>query len=120
MSPIDKEWTAFNSAALERPPRELLRRTLGCSELDGQTAGVAVDLGCGSGAETLELLRRGWVVHAVDSDKSSLEMLAQRVPAAARTNLHLHQMRYEDFTFALCDLVWAGMCCPSVRRHAGP
>ena len=47
------EWAGFHRAALSRPSRELLRRTLGCFQLEKTPPGVAVDLGCGSGADTL-------------------------------------------------------------------
>src|SRR5207253_5787617 len=74
------EWTDFHRAALQRPPRELLRRTLGCLELEGFPPDVAVDLGCGSGADSLEMLKRGWTVHAVDADAGGTAMLRDAVP----------------------------------------
>lgn len=116
----DGEWTGFNRAALGRPPRELLRRAIGLAALTGTPAGVAVDLGCGSGADTLELLRRGWTVHAVDSDGPSLRLLAQQVPADARERLHLHEAAFQDFAFPRCDLVWAGYSLPFCPPAAWP
>jgi SAM-dependent methyltransferase len=112
MTPTDGEWTSFNRAAVGRPSRELLRRTLGCAALSGLSAGVAVDLGCGSGADALELLRRGWTVHGVDADPSGLEMLAQAAPSSVCERLHLHHSAYESFTLPECDLVWAGYSLP--------
>lgn len=116
----DGEWTAFNRAALGRPPRELLRRALGLAALTGTSSGVAVDLGCGSGGDALELLRQGWTVHAVDADGPSLRLLAQRVPAEARARLHLHEAAFQDFVLPRCDLVWAGFSLPFCPAAAWP
>jgi tellurite methyltransferase len=43
---------------------------------------VAIDLGCGDGAETLELLRRGWTVLAVDGSSAGIARLRQSVSPA--------------------------------------
>ncbi|MCW5610089.1 MAG: class I SAM-dependent methyltransferase [Rubrivivax sp.] len=114
------EWTTFNRSALGRPPRELLRRAIGLAALTGTRTGVAVDLGCGSGADTLELLRQGWTVHAVDADGPSLRLLAQQVPAEARERLHLHEAAFQDFVLPRCDLVWAGFSLPFCPAAAWP
>lgn len=103
---------AFHRAALGRPSRELLRRTLGCFALDNMAPGIAVDLGCGSGAETLEMLRRGWEVHAVDVEDSGLVMLRDSVPPEFQNKLHTYARKFEDFEFPSCDLVWAGYSFP--------
>lgn len=116
----DGEWTGFNRGAIGRPPRELLRRAIGLAALTGTRAGVAVDLGCGSGADTLELLREGWTVHAVDADGPSLRLLAQQVPAGTRVRLHLHQAAFQDFALPRCDLVWAGFSLPFCPAAAWP
>ena len=112
MGETDTAWSGFHRAALGRPARELLRRTLGCFDLERRPPGVAVDLGCGSGAETLELLRRGWQVHAVDADSSGIALLEASVPPEVRPRLHTHVTRFEDFELPSCDLVWSGFSLP--------
>jgi tellurite methyltransferase len=114
------DWSAFNRAALSRPCRELLRRTLGCISIEGRSPGIAVDLGCGSGTDSLELLRRGWVVHAVDSSSDSLEMLQKSAGSELGSQLHLHEQPYEQFTFPECDLIWAGYSLPFCDPQTWP
>ena len=105
-------WNGFHKAALGRPPRELLVRTLNFFVVEGRAPGVAVDLGCGSGPDTLELLRRGWRVHAVDAEASGLTMLRDTAPPEAQARLFTHAARFESFEFPPCDLVWAGFALP--------
>ncbi len=114
------DWSAFHKAALARPSRELLRRTLGCFQVEGRAPGVAVDLGCGSGTDSLELLKRGWVVHAVDSSVDGLELLRSTTAADLRGRLHTHGRSYEQFEFPPCDLIWAGYSLPFCEPQAWP
>lgn len=105
-------WSGFHQAALGRPPRELLVRTLNFFAVEQRAPGVAVDLGCGSGPDTRELIRRGWQVHAVDSDPSGLELLRESIPPDRRTHLHVHVAPFQSFEFPLCDLIWASYALP--------
>ena len=112
MTEADSAWSGFHRGSLGRPARELLRRTLGCFDLERRPPGVAVDLGCGSGAETLDLLRRGWQVHAVDADANGIAMLKESVPPTVQPLLHTHVGSFEAFEFPRCDLGWAGFSLP--------
>lgn len=116
--PID--WSAFHRQALARPPRELLRRTLGFFAVEGRLPGIAIDLGCGSGADSLELLRRGWTVHAVDSSAPALQLLQSTTDPAWRSRLHLHAEPFERWTFPDADLVWASYSLPFCPAPAWP
>lgn len=112
MTEAESSWSSFHRGALARPTRELLRRTLGCFDLERRPPGVAVDLGCGSGPETLELLRRGWQVHAVDADAGGIAMLTGLVPPEVRVRLTTHVASFETFEFPRGDLVWFGFSLP--------
>ena len=112
MSRVEIDWTEFHRNSLGRPARELLTRTLGCFELESQNPGVAVDLGCGAGIETIELLRRGWRVHAVDTSSTAIELLKRTLPAGAEELLDTHTTDFQEFEFPECDLIWAGYSWP--------
>ncbi len=120
MTANETEWEQYNSWAMSKPSRDFLRRTIGLCALAGTPQGIAVDLGAGSGADTLELLQRGWTVHAVDSDEASLRLLVERTTSDLRERLHTHFVRFEDFAFPPCDLVWAGHSLPFCPRPAWP
>ena len=68
----------------------------------------------------MELLRRGWEVHAVDVEASGLEMLIESVPTDLRAKVHTHAKRFEDFAFPPCDLVWSGYSLPFCPRKHWP
>lgn len=74
-------WAAYYDKLRDRPPR----RTL-LAALDGfgttPAAALALDLGCGDGRDTIEMLRRGWRVIAVDAEPEALRQLqARTLPA---------------------------------------
>ncbi len=48
---------------------------------------TALDLGCGDGRDTLELLARGWQVTAIDSSREGLARLEARTPQVQRPRL---------------------------------
>lgn len=111
-SDAEQTWTGFQRAALGRPPRELLIRTLNFFAVERRAPGVAIDLGCGSGPDSLELLKRGWTVHAVDAEASGLAMLREATPPELQTRLFTHTARLEGFEFPACDLIWASFSLP--------
>jgi len=74
-------------------------------------AGFAVDLGCGDGRDTVELLRRGWSVLAIDAEAEALDRLRARdLPPGAR--LDTRQARFEASAWPSCQLVNASFSLP--------
>jgi membrane dipeptidase len=81
--------------------------------------GLAVDLGAGTGRDTLELLRRGWRVFAVDLEAEAIERLTELAgPQAAR--LRTRVGRYELTDWPACDLVNASFSLPLCPAAAFP
>src|SRR5205823_4501010 len=66
--------------------------------------GLAVDLGCGTGRDTRELLRGGWSVLAIDREQEAIDRLLAGI-VAADSRLVTRVTRFEDARWPACDLV---------------
>ena len=75
----------------------------------GASARVAVDLGCGAGRDTRELLRRGWRVLAVDREAAAIEAVTAATPEAERGRLEGVVAELATFELPPCDLVIASV-----------
>jgi len=94
-------WSDYYEANEGRAPRDQLLDVLGRFT----EPGTAVDLGCGSGIDTLAMLERGWRVLAIDAEAEAIERLRQR--AAGRAGLETQRAPMEDATIPAANLVWA-------------
>lgn len=94
-------WSDYYDANEGRAPRQQL---LDVVELFPRP-GDAVDLGCGSGIDTLAMLDRGWSVLAIDAQEEAIERLHARAGDHAALRTEVSGM--EEATFPAVDLVWA-------------
>jgi SAM-dependent methyltransferase len=98
-------WTAYYESQGDRAPRDLLLSTL---DAFGPGARDAIDLGCGTGIETVAILRRGWRVFAVDAEPVGIDRLLVRASPPERERLDAQVGSIEDVELPSADLVWAG------------
>ena len=106
-------WARYYDAAGDDPRDTLLSAVEGFAE-----PGLAVDLGCGTGRDTVELLRRGWEVVAIDSEEEAIRRL--RATTGDDERLQTQVARYEEASWPACDLVnasWSLPFCPP--QHFG-
>jgi len=83
------------------------------------SAGLAVDLGCGTGRDTAELLRRGWRVVAIDREQEALDRLHALVgPDSAE--LETRTAYFEEAAWPPCDLLNASFALPFCRAESFP
>jgi tellurite methyltransferase len=75
----------------------------------GARARLAVDLGCGAGRDTRELLRRGWRVLAVDREAAAIEAVTAATPRADRERLEGVVAELATFELPPCNLVVANV-----------
>ncbi|MFP6749819.1 MAG: methyltransferase domain-containing protein, partial [Alphaproteobacteria bacterium] len=106
------EWRAYYQRGVGRPPWETLLNALDRFDA-GQAIGHAVDLGCGGGRDTVEMLRRGWSVLAIDAQASAIETLLAR-PELARLGAQPQTQvsRFEAARWPETDLVNSSFALP--------
>jgi tellurite methyltransferase len=106
-------WLAYYQAVAGRPPRDTLLNALAnfAAEPPTESARLAVDLGCGDGRDTVELLQRGWRVLAIDGEQLALDRLLSRPIQAG--HLQTQVMRFETLILPpAVDLINASFCLP--------
>lgn len=130
----EADWPAYFEAVAGKPPRETLvfaldrfdeefghaKDTGGVREpcpCHPDAVGVALDLGCGEGRDTLEMLRRRWCVLAVDSHPEGIERLKAKVPREVEGLVRTGVETFEEMPLppGMFDLVNASFSIPHCR-----
>ena len=94
-------WSDYYEANEGRAPRDQLLDVLARFDVPG----TAVDLGCGSGIDTLAMLDRGWPVLAIDAEREAIERVRARAGDTPGLQTQLSPM--EDVQLPDADLIWA-------------
>ena len=127
------DWPGYFDAVKDKPARETLVKALELFEKDdaavkpmgragrrGARPRVAVDIGCGEGRDTRELLRRAgarpWSVLATDGSSTGLELIARSLTAAERPRVRLVECTMEDLSRAYRDGVPHGSARAPARQ----
>lgn len=101
-------WDQYYKITAGRPPREFLSRTL----RRFPTAGLAVDLGCGAGSESIFLLQHGWQVLAIDQQDAAIQNLRVSMPSNMTSHLETLVAPFETINLPPAALIWAGRSLP--------
>lgn len=116
MSGASESWESYYAKTGERPPRQTLLFALDRfdAELEPGDRRFAIDLGCGNGRDTIELLRRGWRVLAVDAEPAAIAGLCARPDLPKDAALETLVARFEDVKLPEADLVNSSFALPLV------
>jgi SAM-dependent methyltransferase len=98
-------WSRYYAATGADPRQTLLDALARFDE-----PGLAVDLGCGTGRDTFELLSRGWRVLAIDAEEEAIRRVRER--AGDNKQLTTQLMRFEEAELPSCELVNASWSLP--------
>jgi len=111
----DHSWDAFCEATATRGPLEYFHSAVEFVDGNRGAGRLAIDVGCGGGADARDLLARGWRVIALDSSPSSRRLLEERTPDTVRDRLeimtesfHVAELPEADLVFAQFSLPFAG------------
>ncbi len=107
-------WEEYYRATEGDPPGDTLVKALDLFAGETASSGrrFAVDLGCGSGIDSLELLRRGWHVLAVDREPEAIQRLRARLQPEQVARLETQIASFEDLMLPPADLVNASFSLP--------
>jgi SAM-dependent methyltransferase len=117
---VPSDWTRYYEVAGPEPRSTLLEALRRFKDEDRHRL-FAVDLGCGTGRDTLELLRRGWSVLAIDATAEAIERLRSLdLSEAERSRLETRVSLFEDAEWPPVDLVNSSFALPFCSPAAFP
>ncbi|NJM73275.1 MAG: class I SAM-dependent methyltransferase [Scytonema sp. RU_4_4] len=117
---FERDWSAYYNAVVGRPPRDTLLEALARFDTESLNQNetpvlhsrFAVDLGCGEGRDTVELLRGGWRVLAIDGEAEAIARLLER-PDLNHQLLETRVVLFQDIVLPeSVDLVNASFSLP--------
>jgi tellurite methyltransferase len=123
----EPDWPAYYAVTVERPA---WRTVVTAAEAyagehgDGARAvadtrpSFAVDLGCGAGRDTRELLRRGWHVLAIDREPAAIDALRAATAAEDQARLETLVADLATVEIPAADLVNASISLPFLSPEA--
>jgi tellurite methyltransferase len=113
MSSSETGWSNYYKAVDNRPPHTTLVKALNSFENSEKPERFAIDLGCGNGRDSLELLRRGWSVLAIDRERAGLEQLRSQVSNEQQSRLKTRVAAFEELQdLPSCNLINASFSLP--------
>lgn len=96
-------WDRYYQKMLNRPLRPLYLQGI---EFWKGASGVASDLGCGIGNEVMDLLKRGWSVHAIDKEAAGIQSLLTRAGTGKKLSTSIQA--FESFKhFPKVDILFS-------------
>lgn len=116
--PASPTWDAYYRNTADSGPRETTLFAL--DRFENELAGaprslrppLALDLGCGSGRDTVEMLERGWRVLAIDGERAALNYLHTRRDLPSRPWLETRHARIEKAALPNAMLVNSSFALP--------
>jgi SAM-dependent methyltransferase len=109
------DWPEFIERTLDIEPRRMAIKAL---EFFGDYTGYAVELGCGSGVDTIRLIESGWKVYAVDSTPDGFGNIMAKLPKDKKHYAECVKARFEDMDIPEADLVYSSFSIPFCRPDA--
>ena len=121
-----RDWPRYFDAVASLGPRDTLMRAVKLhGTINTPHTPQAIDIACGEGRDTRELLARGWRVFAFDATPLAVERLAAGVPPEEKGRLAARVLRMEDVALApdlpeRADLINASFALPFCDPAAFP
>jgi len=109
-----RDWPTYFDRVAGGEPRSTLTQALDAFDAEPSSEiRFAIDLGCGEGRDTAELLRRGWRVLAIDGHPDGIRRLVSREDLVHTDRLTMQMRLFEGMTeLPQADLISASFSLP--------
>ena len=109
-------WNAFYNRTQTRGPSQLLHLAMDYAR--DLSPRLAVDLGCGAGNETCQLIEAGWHVLAIDKEFEAIARTINRCSEGGDRRLTAQVADFERIeSLPPSSLIHAGLALPFCRPH---
>lgn len=112
----DRDWNNYYNAIKDRPPREILIMAADMFEKENPVQmnadRFAIDLGSGTGIDTIELLNRGWKVFSSDKEQKAIDIITGKIKDEHKSRLTTAVAAFDELKLGKADLINAGMSLP--------
>ena len=109
------DWSEFQKKMTTMPPRPILLKVL---ELFDGFQGYAVELGCGSGVDTVHLINSGWKVCTIDATTDGFEHIKAAINKDKLSDVEFIRANFENLTIPKADLVYSSYSIPFCKRES--
>ena len=121
MKPKITNWSNYYDKVKNNSPRITLFKAIKILEKNHprKNQQTAVDLGCGTGRDTVELLNSGIRVLAIDAEKEAIERLLRKLDQNYRHLLKTQIISFENLNLNQnFDLINASFCLPFYKPES--
>ncbi|CAN5847506.1 class I SAM-dependent methyltransferase [soil metagenome] len=108
------QWSGYYKAQIGRSLRPVFVDALArfTPSTPDASPRLAIDLGCGDGAETLALLQHGWQVLAIDQEAEAISQVQAKALADYGERLETRVEAFEQLVLPSANFVYAGYSLP--------
>lgn len=107
-----RDWDNFHNITENKPPRKNVVQFISNYNITGN----AIDLGCGSGSDTIFLIKNNWNVLAIDSSNTE-ERIREKLSNAEQEKLRFEIQKFEELKLSECDLLISNNSLPFCDKN---
>ena len=113
-NPNNFNWEDYYDRIAKNPARETVLKAIEIFSKENHNQQLlALDLGCGSGRDTIVLLAKNWYVLAVDREQKAIDLVTKKVQGEAKERLSTAVSCFEELKFTNeFDLINASYSLP--------
>lgn len=105
-------WNAFQKDKKRNVPSNAAKKAL---ELFQNEKGLAIDVGCGAGADSVLMLDAGWSVMGLDHNTYGIDIVYENLDTDKKDRLYIKEDTFEDMNLPDCNWLNASFALPFVQ-----